>query len=205
MDQMICMQTKMHRTKRQIHAEETKRRIYEAGVKAISEKGLDSVSIEDITTAANVAKGSFYTHFHSKADLVYSTIAYSDEIYEQMYQQVRELSFLPMITQFVRLSYTEYEKRGKGIIKAMVSNYFTQPERNYYGKDRILVCCLTEIVEKGRAEGLLSTETSAHDYAMVLLSAMVGVEIMWCFDQKGQKLADMMEQAIRITALGMIR
>lgn len=204
MEQTIRTQTKPHRTKRQIHAEETKRKIYEAGVRAISEKGVDSVSIEDITTAANVAKGSFYTHFHSKADLVYSTIAYSDEIYGQMYQQVRELSFLPMITQFVRLSYTEYEKRGKGIIKAMVSNYFAQPERDYYGKDRILVRCLTEIVEKGCSEGLLSPETSTRDYVMVLLSVMVGVEIMWCFDQQEQRLADMMEQAIRITALGMI-
>ena len=64
---------------------------------------------------------------------------------------------------------------------------------------------MTEIVEKGRAEGLLSPETSTYDYAMVLLSVMVGGEIMWCFDQKEQKLADMMEQAIRITALGMIR
>ena len=110
-----------------------------------------------------------------------------------------------MITQFVRLSYTEYEKRGKGIIKAMVSNYFAQPERDYYGKDRILVRCLAEIVEKGCSEGLLSPETSTRDYVMVLLSVMVGVEIMWCFDQQEQRLADMMEQAIRITALGMIR
>ena len=34
---------------------------------------------------------------------------------------------------------------------------------------------------------------------------MIGVEILWCFDKQGRSLADMMEQAVRVTARGMIR
>ena len=192
-------------TKRQSQAQKTKRKPYEAGIRAINEQGFHAVTVEDITTAAHVAKGSFYTHFKSKEDLVFSTLAYSDEIYAQAYQQVQELSFLPMITQFVRLSYPEYEKWGKGIIRAMVSNYFTQNDQEYYGDDRVLLQCLRGIVDRGKQDGLLDERISTNEYAHILLSTMIGVEILWCFDKQGRSLADMMEQAVRVTARGMIR
>ena len=44
-------------TKRQLQAIETKKKIYDAAVQVINEKGFGNVSIEDITTRANVAKG----------------------------------------------------------------------------------------------------------------------------------------------------
>ena len=192
-------------TKRQRQAAATKRKTYNAGVKAINEKGYDAVSVEDITTAAHVAKGSFYTHFKSKEDLVFSTLAYSDEIYQQAYDQVQELAFLPQVTQFVRLTYMEYEKRGKGIIRAMVSNYFSQSGWDFYGKDRILLQCLAHIIGKGKADGLLDPEIPTDAYVETLLSSMVGVEVLWCFDQQDQSLADMMERTVRTVARGMIR
>ena len=117
----------------------------------------------------------------------------------------RKLSFLPMITQFVRLSYPEYEKRGKGIIRAMVSSYFTQNDQEYYGDDRVLLQCLRGIVDRGKQDGLLDERISTNEYAHILLSTMIGVEILWCFDKQGRSLADMMEQAVRVTARGMIR
>ena len=45
-------------TKRQLQAIETKKKIYDAAVQVINEKGFGNVSIEDITTRANVAKGN---------------------------------------------------------------------------------------------------------------------------------------------------
>ena len=41
----------------------TREKIYESALKVINEKGYNNVNIEDITTEANVAKGSFYTYF----------------------------------------------------------------------------------------------------------------------------------------------
>lgn len=192
------------RTQRQIRAMKTKDKIYSAGVKVINEKGFSNVSIEDITTAAKVAKGSFYTHFESKEGLVFYTFTQSDEIYKQAYEKVKSLDFLNMVTHFVRISYTEYEKRGKGIIKAMITNYFSIAESNFYGKDRPLLKCLDLIVESGKKEGALDTQVSTERYVNILLSTMVGVEVMWCFDSQGQKLADMIEEAVCVTAKGML-
>lgn len=191
-------------TRRQLQAMETKDKIYNAGVAEINKKGFGNVSIEDITTAANVAKGSFYTHFESKEGLVLYTFTQSDEIYKRAYEKVKNLDFLRMVTNFVRISYTEYEKRGKGIIKAMISNYFSMTDYNFYGKDRPLLKCLDKIVESGKREQALDTQVSSDFYVNILLSTMVGVEVMWCFDSQGQKLADMIEDAVCVTAKGMM-
>lgn len=193
-------------TKRQLQAMETKDRIYNAALKEINEKGFGNVSVEDITTAANVAKGTFYTHFESKEALVFYTFQCSDEIYKQAYEKVKGQDFLYMVTHFVRTSYIEYEKRGKGIIKAMISNYFTMPGRSFYGTDRALLQCLSEIVESGKAERVLDTAFPTERYVDILLSTMIGVEVMWCFDTSQKlSLAELIEEAVLVVAKGMMQ
>lgn len=192
-------------TKRQLQAMETKDKIYNAAVKVINEKGFSSTSIEDITTEANVAKGSFYTHFTSKEDLVFYTYAHSDKIYLNVFKSLKNLDFMPMVTQFVSLCYKEFEKRGKGIMKALVSNYFVESSHVIYGKDRILVKCLEKIVEKGKSTGSLHAGIPTEWYANVLLTAIVGAEVMWCFDETGRTLSNTVEDAVRITARGLMQ
>jgi AcrR family transcriptional regulator len=184
---------------------ETKDRIFNAAVKEINEKGFNNVSVEDITTAANVAKGTFYTHFESKEAVVFYTFTQSDEIYKRAYEKTVGEDFLSMITHFVRISYTEYEKRGKGIIKAIITNYFAVPGRNVYSKRRTLLKCLGKIVERGKESGALNAVIPTDWYVNILLSTLIGVEAMWCFDSQGRRLADMIEDAIRVTALGMVQ
>lgn len=41
-----------------------------AALSLFLERGIEAVSIDEIASAAGVAKGSFYTYFHDKADLV---------------------------------------------------------------------------------------------------------------------------------------
>jgi TetR/AcrR family transcriptional repressor of nem operon len=47
----------------------TKEQIVTAAVETLHMKGFNATSVEDITNAAKVPKGSFYNHFKSKEDL----------------------------------------------------------------------------------------------------------------------------------------
>lgn len=192
-------------TKRQLQAMETKNKIYQAAIQEINKKGFNNVNIEDITTAANVAKGTFYTHFESKEAIVFYTFERSDKIYKQAYQKVQGRSFLDTLPCFVGCCYDEYEKRGKGIIRAIISNYFSTDENIFYNKDRELYKCLFQIVENGKAEGSLDANADTDYYVNMLLSTMIGVEVLWCFDETGRSLARTMEDAVRITAEGMVQ
>lgn len=190
-------------TNRQLQALETKNKIYNAAVTVINEKGFHNTSIEDITSYADVAKGSFYTHFESKEAIVFYTFQQSDEMYNKAFAQIKDEDFLDMMIHFVKISYTEYEKRGKGIIKAIVSSYFTFTDYNFYSKDRDLMKCLNKIIEKGKEQEVLDIHIPTDRYVNLLLSTLVGVEVMWCLDDQGNSLADMIADAVRITTVGM--
>jgi TetR/AcrR family transcriptional repressor of nem operon len=47
----------------------TRDQIFDAALKLLSERSFNSCSVQDITTAAGVPKGSFYNHFDSKEAL----------------------------------------------------------------------------------------------------------------------------------------
>lgn len=45
-------------------------KLLEVGAKLVAEKGFNKISVEEITRTAGVAKGSFYTYFKRKEDLI---------------------------------------------------------------------------------------------------------------------------------------
>ena len=44
--------------------------LYAAAIALFEEKGYDTVTVAEITRAAGVAKGTFFNHFPSKADIL---------------------------------------------------------------------------------------------------------------------------------------
>lgn len=51
-----------------------KKRIFEEALKLFLEKGFNETSIDDITKKALISKGSFYTYFKSKEELLYDIV-----------------------------------------------------------------------------------------------------------------------------------
>lgn len=56
--------------KRQISAQNTKRKLISAGLELLKTKGFEAINVEDITQSAGVGKGTFYTYFKKKEDIV---------------------------------------------------------------------------------------------------------------------------------------
>ena len=50
-------------------SQDVRERLLEAGVQTFSKSGFNGCSVQDITDAAGVPKGSFYNHFESKEAL----------------------------------------------------------------------------------------------------------------------------------------
>ncbi len=67
---------------------ETRNALLQAGRELFSESGREQVSIEAITSAAGVAKGSFYNHFESR-DALYDEVL--DRAVQGLVQRYREI------------------------------------------------------------------------------------------------------------------
>ena len=71
------------KNKKEAAPKSTREKLLEAGVKLVIEKGFNNISVEDITKTAGVAKGSFYTYFKRKEDLI-------QELNRKATEQVKE-------------------------------------------------------------------------------------------------------------------
>ena len=58
-------------TKRQEIAQETRHKIYTTACSLIEKNGFANVSVEDITRACGVAKGTFYVYFKRKEEIIF--------------------------------------------------------------------------------------------------------------------------------------
>ena len=56
--------------KRQIAAQETKNKLIRTALELFKQNGFYDINVEDITRTAGVAKGTFYTYFKRKEDIV---------------------------------------------------------------------------------------------------------------------------------------
>ena len=84
--------------KRQEAALETKKKIIEATKNLLSQKSIEDINIEDITTKAKIAKGSFYTHFKRKEDVI-SSIALAE------YEKAKMTALKDMSDVYEQISY----------------------------------------------------------------------------------------------------
>ena len=50
--------------------ERTRAALVDAAIKVVAEKGMDALKISDITTAADMANGTFYNHFEDKDEIL---------------------------------------------------------------------------------------------------------------------------------------
>lgn len=69
------------------------------------QKGLDSVSIRDITSACNLTSASFYTHFKSRSDLFRHMFLGGYQDYGKDLKQISETCDNPLSGIFAMISY----------------------------------------------------------------------------------------------------
>jgi AcrR family transcriptional regulator len=81
-------------TKRDIQAQETKRKIIETASRLFWETGFEGVTVDSITQAAGVSKGNFYNHFKSKEDIE-GLIIY--QTFEDLYRKKIDFDASPVI------------------------------------------------------------------------------------------------------------
>lgn len=193
------------KTKRQLQALKTKDKIYNAAIHEFNEHGFNNVSIEDITRAAKVAKGSFYTHFQSKEDLALYSYVRADAAYEKAYDETNGQNYLDRMLNFLCAYYEEFGKHGKSLTRALITSYYAVPGNNYYNKGRVLLQCFAKIAEQGKAEGDLDPGIPTDTYVNMFLSTLVGIEVIWCYDDSDIDLVELIRSSMKTMALGMVQ
>jgi TetR/AcrR family transcriptional regulator, fatty acid metabolism regulator protein len=68
-------------TMRQRRARKTKAALFESALKLFKQKGYDAVTVKEIATLTGTAKGSFYTCFSTKSEIILEEFRTIDDFY----------------------------------------------------------------------------------------------------------------------------
>lgn len=96
-------------------------KILEIALKLFMEKGFNKTSIDEITKLADISKGSFYTYFKSKEELLESIIEELLEVVEEKFFKIISLKKKPIdfIEAFLKLNVSLSKKFSSSVLTIM--------------------------------------------------------------------------------------
>lgn len=151
---------------------ETHEQLLKVGWDVVMEKGFHHASINDITSAAGVPKGSFYYYFKSKEDFGLALIQYYSCDYLENLERVRDMSDLSGYEKLLRLFRTDMddlakkEYKGGCIVEKIGHELAGQVESFRLSVQEIHTRWLNSLIalfEEGQEDGSITKDVSAHD------------------------------------------
>lgn len=179
--------------KRQEAALETRQKIIDATAALLQERRADEINIEDITARANVAKGTFYTHFKRKEDVI-SVIAMKcynvvwDETVRSGGSVCEKLRlYLTNSAAIIRENTLQIAQNWVKSVAAPIEG-----EQNGIEKFNFDFANICSILEDGAASGELAKDAPLSLLAEGVIDGYYGAVFIWCLTSGEREL----EQAI---------
>jgi TetR/AcrR family transcriptional regulator, transcriptional repressor for nem operon len=188
--------------------ESVKEQIIAAAVEALHRRGFNGSSVQDITDAAKVPKGSFYNHFESKEELA---VAALDRYWEGVLAGVRALSDTktPPIDR-LKAYFRRLGERGRAHTYrsgCMIGNMSTEmPDQSDMVRERLAVVlaawsrAIESCVREAQADGAMRRDLDARTIATFLLNAWEGAVMRSKVDRDASSLAAFGEVVFTVLA-----
>ena len=168
--------------RRQRRALETRMRLFRCALQLFSDRGFSNVTIEQITDAADVGKGTFFNYFESK-DHVLGMLA------EIQLSKVKDAVLLagkgkepirPVLRRLV-LSLAEEPGRSPALARAVASSFLTNEGVRVLIARFMLEACklIAEVVAAGQKRGEIDPQLKKERVALQLQRTFMGTILFW--------------------------
>ena len=170
-------------TNRQNAALQTKRKLIAAALELIKSNGFNAINVEDITREAGVAKGTFYTYFKRKEDIVLEiSRAPFAEIADEL-EAMRALPLIDKLLHYVRRFMQCVQFCGIHICRQWTRDVLDPnevPENKDAQKWQYDVDMLQNILKNAVQNGELKKNTPIDLFTHILICQMYGMMTCWC-------------------------
>jgi AcrR family transcriptional regulator len=173
------------KTRRQLQAKRTKAAILDSALTLFDERGFDAVTVEEITREAGVAKGSFYTYFSTKSDIIVAEFWKIDQYYREYAD--RNLKRYTTASEKL-LAFTRAQMRyvrdvvGNGNLKVLYANQTLDDgdDKIIIKKERQWYQIVESIIQLGQERGEFRTDLTAVVMAELFNRSARAVFLDWC-------------------------
>ena len=199
---------------------ETRERLYEAAILLLSERDFDAVTVEMITEAADVGKGTFFNYFSNKeavvayrfeSDLRILTEALRQPLPEmpaEMEQEApRGAGHVWRRLRSLKHHVIEKDGRCKRLTRTLLALSLTnEAVRAACQSVRTrIIASLRALVEEGQASGELRNDLSADTITEFLANTYFGTLYRWAQSDSDDTLHDALERNYRVDWEGVRR
>ena len=168
--------------RRQRRSAETRERLFRSALELFAQKGFSETTVEDITEAADVGKGTFFNYFPSKDHIL---LAFGEMQLSKLEAAIElaHSSGEPM-QQFLRslgVRMTQEPTRNPAIIRALLQAYLsTTPVRAaMMDLQRRVHALHTQMIQLGQERGEIRDDLPATEIAHVFRQTIFGTLLMW--------------------------
>jgi AcrR family transcriptional regulator len=168
--------------RRQRRSSQTRERLFRAALDLFAQHGFADTTVEDITNAADVGKGTFFNYFPSKDHLL---LAFAEMQLTKLASIIENLrNTREPVPQFLRtlaVRMTEEPGRNPSIVRALLlANLSSTPVREGMRINQARGHqLLTEFVKIGQERGEVRNDLPAGDVAHVFRQTVFGTLLVW--------------------------
>jgi AcrR family transcriptional regulator len=168
--------------RRQRRSVETRERLFLAALELFARKGFAETTVEDITEAADVGKGTFFNYFPSKDHILLAFGEMQLGKLEAAIETARQAD-TPM-SEFLRglgVRMTQEPVRNPAIVRALLQAYLsTTPVREAMLDLQKRVHALhTQMIQLGQDRGEIRKDLPASELALVFRQTIFGTLLIW--------------------------
>jgi AcrR family transcriptional regulator len=169
-------------SRRQRRSAETRDRLFRAALDLFANKGFLETTVEDITEAADVGKGTFFNYFPSKDHIL---LAFGEmqigklEAAVEMARQTNEP--LTAFLQNLITRMTQEPMRNPAVIRAILQAYLstTSVRAAMMDMQRRVLGFHTQMFQLGQERGEIRSDLPASEVAQVFRQTIFGTLLMW--------------------------
>jgi len=168
--------------RRQRRSAEIRERLFHAALTLFAEKGFAETTVEDITNAADVGKGTFFNYFPSKDHIL---LAFGEMQLGKLQEAIniarRTNEPMPQFLRALGARMTQEPTRNPAIIRALLQAYLsTTPVREAMIDLQNRVHALhTQMIQLGQERGEICSDLPAADIAYVFRQTIFGTLLIW--------------------------
>ena len=169
-------------SRRERRSAEIRERLFRAALMLFGKKGFAETTVEDITEAADVGKGTFFNYFPSKDHIL---LAFGEMQLGKLEAAVGEARRTnePM-SRFLRavgVRMTQEPTRNPEIIRALLQAYLSStPVREaMLSLQKRMLALHTELIRLGQEQGEIRKDVPAEEIAYVFRQTIFGTLLIW--------------------------
>ena len=195
-------------TNRQKKALETREKLLKTSLELFHKHGFEHVSIDQITKACHVSKGTFYTHFPSKYDVILEKFKELDSFYSTVEKTINRS--LPASEKILILYEEQMNYLTNVVGKDLLRTVYTAAMTNHVEQEHYLISpqrkifqIINSYIEEGIQQGEFRADLQITQMQAIIQRCMRANVYDWLIHNENFDLATQMAQFTAIVLDGM--